>query len=205
MTSRQTALAGALFGPAFGAALLLVSPPDGGDSDAAFTRFYADQGHRTSFLVGGVLMGIAALAWIVFSIGLRARAGDGTPGRIASGASLVGAALMCAGAALVMAVPGSISINHAPVPDPDLLRLVVFAGYTTLTVFAMPAVAVGLVAAMAGGLGEELLPRPLAWTAFAVAALLLLSVAWFPMLLLALWAVAAAVVLARRPLRIPVA
>lgn len=51
---------------------------------------------------------------------------------------------------------------------------------------------------------EDLLPRPLAWAAIVVAVLLLASVGYFPMFGLVLWVIAATVVLARRPLRIPI-
>lgn len=199
MTSRHTALAGAVFAPAFAAGVLLVNNPDGDAPDARFAVFYGDAGNRTRLIVAGALLCVAALSWLLFATGLRERLGSGTPGRIAGAASTVAAALICVCGALLAAVP----LGNAPVPGADVDRVLPLAGYVTLCLFAMPAAALTLAAIGIGALRQHALPRPLAWSALVAAVLLLGSLEFFPMAALVLWVAATVLVLARRPLRIP--
>lgn len=203
MTSRQTALAGAAFAPAFVAGLLLVNNPGGDASAARFAAFYGDAGNRARLIVAAALLCVAALAWLVFVTGLRERLAAGAASRLAAAAGTASATLICVCGALLAAVPAAISFGGAPVPSADLERVVPLAGYITLGLFAMPAAALTLATIGIGTLRERTLPRPLAWAAIAVAILLLGSLEFFPMAALILWVAATVITLARRPLRIP--
>jgi len=203
MTSRHTALAGAVFVPAFAAGMLLVNNPDGNASDARFAAFYGDSGHRGQLIVAGACLCVAALSWLVFTIGLRERLGEGTPERIAGGSATLAAALICVGGTLLAAIPAAVSLGNAPLPGADLERVLPIGGYLAICLFGMPATSLTLVAVGTGALREQALPRPLAWSALITSVLLLGSLEFFPIVALILWVAAAVIVLARRPLRIP--
>jgi len=203
MTSRQTALAGALFVPLFVAGLLLVDNPDGNSSPATFAAYYANHAHRVHMITSAILLSAAALAWIVFVTGLRERVGSGAGEKIAGTAAAATAALIGVAATCLVAIPAGITFGSAPVPGADLPRFLPTAGYAALTLFAMPAAALTVASLCLAALRAEALPKSVAWGGVAAAIVLLGSLEFFPMLALVLWVVATCVVLARRPLRIP--
>jgi hypothetical protein len=202
VTSRQTALAGLVFVIAFVTGMLLISPPDATASDAAFRAFYGDAGQRGKLIAGAVLVVVAALAWLVFATGLRERVGDGAAGRILGSAAAASTALLLAAAAVIAVLPLDAAFGDRQVL-PDLERVLPATGYALLVLGAMPAAALSVATVAYAGLRRATLPRALAWTGIVVAVLLLGSAAWFPMFTLVLWVIAAAITLARRPLRIP--
>jgi hypothetical protein len=202
MTSRQTALVGALFIPLFVAALLLVDNPDGNSSDAAFNAWYSDGTNRAHLIVSAALFLCAAIAWILFVTGLRERIG-GIANSIAGTGAAVTAAMLAVCGTLLAAIPAAITFGSSPVPNADLARVVPLGGYVALGLFAMPFAGLTLVAVCIGGLRAGTVPKPLAWTGIVAAVALLGSLEFFPMLALVLWVAAACAVLARRPLRVP--
>ena len=202
MTSRQTALAGALFIPLFVAALLLVDNPDGNSPDAAFNAWYANGTNRAHLIVSAALFLAASIAWILFVTGLRERIG-GVPDRVAATGAAVTAAMLGVCGTLLAAIPAAVTFGSSPVPDADLARVLPLAGYVAMGLFAMPVAGLTIVAVCVGGLRAATVPKALAWAGIVAAVILLGSLEFFPMLALVLWVAAACVVLARRPLRVP--
>jgi uncharacterized protein DUF4386 len=203
MTSRRTALACAIFTVTFVAGLLLVNNPDTDSSAETFVRYYSGTGNRAHLIAAAALMCIAALAWIVAVAGLRERVGDGAAGRVATTASAVAAALLGVCGTLIAVIPLAMSESGAPAPGADVARFVPLAGYIVLAMFAMPAIGLTVAAICVAALRTATLPRWLAWLGIAGSVLLLVSLFFFPMVVFVVWMVATAVVLARRPLRIP--
>jgi hypothetical protein len=203
MTSRRTSLAAAIFAVTFVAGLLLVNNPDSESSPATFARFYAKSGNRVHLVLSAVLLSASALAWVVTVTGLRERVGDGAAGRVASTAAAATAALIGVGGTLLAAIPAAMTFGSAPAPGVDLERFLPQAGYAALTLFAMPAAALSVTAICVAALRTAALPRWLAYLGFAASVLLLASLEFFPIVPFVVWVVATAVVLARRPLRIP--
>ncbi len=203
MTSRRTALSAVVFLVAFIAGVFLDNDPDTDASAATFTRYYASHDHRVQMILSAALLSLAALAWVVTVGGLRDRVGDGTAARIATSGAAVTAALIGVAATLLSAIPAAMTFGGAPEPSADLARFLPQAGYMALTFMAMPAAALTVAAICVAALRANALPRWLAYAGFAAAVLLLASFVFFPMAALVVWVVATAVVLARRPLRIP--
>jgi hypothetical protein len=203
MTSRQTALAGAVFVPAFLLGLFLANEPDPSNSPAVLAAWYGVRAHRVHLLLGAAMLCLAGLAWIVFVSGLRDRVAHGAAGRIATATSAMTASLLGVAGVLYAAVPAGMAFGGAPVPGPDAARFLSMASYIAVGLFAMPAVSLTLVVVSLAARRSGALPAGLAWSGVCAAVLLLGSVEFFPMLALVLWVVAACVVLARRPLRIP--
>lgn len=196
MTSRQTALAGFAFGPLLLVGLLLAATPDNDKSDAAWVRYFTDGGHQARLIVSGAALILAALAWLAFSCGLRERAGAG---RVATGFALLAAAGISIGGTLTLLVPAELAESAAYAPDADVLRLLTAVGYAVLAFNGMLAAGVALgLTVRAGGL-----PRGLVVAGYAVGVLQVAALYFLPMILFALWVIAAAVVLVRSPLRIP--
>jgi hypothetical protein len=203
MTSRRTSLAAAVFLVTFVAGLLLVDNPDNGSSAATFARYYANGGNRAHLILSAALLSASALAWIVAVAGFRERVGDGAAGRVAATASAATAALIGLGGTMLAAIPAAMTLGSTPAPGVDLERFLPEAGYVALMVFAMPAAALSVTAICIAALQTAALPRWLAYFGFAASLALLGSFVFFPMALFVLWVAATAVVLARRPLRIP--
>jgi hypothetical protein len=203
MTSRQTALAGAIFIPAFLLGLFLANEPDPSNSGASLAAWYGVHAHRVHLLLGAGMLCLAALAWIVFVNGLRDRVAGGTAGRIATTASAMTASLLAVTGALYAAVPAGMAFGGAPAPGPDAARFLSEGSYIALGLFAMPAASLTIAVVALAARRSGALPAGLAWSGIVAAVLLLGSVEFFPMLALVLWVAAACVVLARRPLRIP--
>jgi hypothetical protein len=203
MTSRRTALASVVFIAAFVAALLLVNNPDTDAAPATFVRYYSNAGNRAHLIAAAALMSVAALAWLVVSAGLRDRVGDGVAGRIATAGSGAAAALLGVCGTLLGVIPLAMSESGAPVPGTDLARFVPLAAYIALAMFAMPAIGLTVAAVCVAALRTAALPRWLAWLGIVAAVLLLGSLFFFPMAVFVVWMISTAIVLARRPLRIP--
>jgi hypothetical protein len=203
MTSRRTALAGALFLPTFVAGLVLVNNPDQSSPAATFTRYYESGGNRAHLIVSGISLSLAALLWVVFTTGLCERLGETTGARIAAAGAVATAALIDVAGALLSAISFAMTFSSAPAPGVDVARYLPIGGYLALTVFGMPMAALTIGAVCVSALRQGVLPRWLAWSGVVTAVLLIGSVEFFPMVVLVLWIAAACVVLARRPLRIP--
>lgn len=203
MTSRRTALSAAVFVVAFVVGLFLVSNPDSDASAATFAHWYSQSGNRLHLIASAALLSLAGLAWIVTVNGLRERVGDGVAARIATTGAAVTASLIGVAATLIAAVPAGMAIGSAPLPGDDLVRFLPQAGYVALTFIAMPAAALTVTSICIAGLRSGTLPRWLAYLGYAASVVLLASLEFFPMLLFVVWVIAAAIVLARRPLRIP--
>jgi hypothetical protein len=196
MTSRQTAVAGFAFGPLLLAALICASTPDSDRSDAYWVRFFTDGSRQARLIVSGALLILAALAFVFFMAGLRDRAGAGA---LPAGFATMAAALMAVAGVLELIVPAVLADSASYVPDPNVLRILTEIGYAVLALAAMPAAALGLGLLMRAAQ----LPRPLVVSGLVICVLQLAALYYLPMILLALWSVAAAILLARRPLRIP--
>jgi hypothetical protein len=203
MTSRQTALSGALFLPAFVAGLALVNNPDLSSTPDAFARYYASSGNRAHLIASGMLLAVSALLWVVFATGLRERLAETTATRIAAAGAVVTATLIGVTGTLISVIPFAMTFSSAPAPGVDLARYLPIGGYLALTVFGMPMAALTIGAVCIASLRQGVLPRWLAWSGLVTAVLLLGSVEFFPMAALVLWIAAACTVMSRRPLRIP--
>jgi uncharacterized protein DUF4386 len=203
MTSRRTALACVVFTVTFVAGLLLVNNPDTDSSARTFARYYSATGNRVHLIAAASLLCVAALTWIVVIAGLRDRVGDGAAARVATAGSSAAAALLGVCGTLLAAIPLAMSESGAPAPGADVARFVPLAAYIALAMFAMPAIGLTVAAICVAALRTATLPRWLAWLGIAGSVLLLVSVFFFPMVVFIVWMVSTAVVLARRPLRIP--
>jgi len=203
MTSRQTALAGAIFVPAFLLGLFLADEPDPSNSPSVLAAWYRVPAHRVHLIAGAAMLCVAALAWVVFISGLRERVASETAGRIAAAASIMTASLLAVAGTLYAAVPAAMVFGGAPAPGPDAARFLSMGSYLAVGLFAMPAVSLTLVALAVSARRSGALPAGLTWAGVVAAVFLLGSVEFFPMLALVLWVIATCIVLARRPLHIP--
>lgn len=171
-----------------------------GPTDREIREYYADGGHRAREVVAFFLIVAAALAFVLFALGLRAlvfrAAGPGTVSALVFTGGVLYGALVLVGNALSRATAFS-AMDADFELEPNTRRLFESAGFLAFASGAMAAgllvVGVSLAARRSG-----VLPRPLAWFGFAAAALLPLAIAFVGFLVLALWVVVVSVVLALR-------
>ena len=172
-----------------------------GPSDREILEHYADSGSRNKEIVAFFLIAAAALAFVVFALGLRSLIGDRTLAALALAGTTAYAALTLAGNA-VSRTPAFASMSDEFQLDPNTRRMVEDAGLLLLASGAIAAIlllaAVGIAALRFGSF-----PRWLGWTSIVAAPLLPLAVGFIGFLVLFVWVLvaSAALALGSRPLR----
>ena len=163
---------------------------DTGDSDAEIVAWYADSGNRNKQIAGFLIVLAASLSFIWFLSVLRDRmveaAGTGAKTAVAFGAGLVAVTLWTAASAVWASLSFTVDDSDEFVLDPNMDRLFGLLGYALwfggTTIALLVVLCVGLV-----GLRGRLIPRWLAWVSFVVAATMLVSFFFIPILIWFVW------------------
>lgn len=201
--TRWAGAAGIAFVVLFVAAALMGNTPNSNASDATWTSYFASSGHRTTMIVAGFLLVLAALCLLVFFSALWSRVADARGGRRTSPLPLVaagaGGAALAVGAVLSVSVAGGMIFGSLPEPSAAILRMMGQIGWPVAMVAGMFAVALAIVAIAvqarsAGAFGT-------AMTVFSIimAVITLASFLFFPLLAPLLWVLVTSIVLIRRP------
>jgi hypothetical protein len=172
-------------------------PPD---TDADLVAHYSDSGERAKEMAAFFLIATAALAFVLFASGLRARlVGTDVPRTLAAIAWAGGiayATLALAGNAISRATAAAAG-DELFTLEPNAQRLFETAGFLLFVSAAFAAMLlVGAVAV--GALRYAVLPRWLGWTSVGAAVLLPTAIGFIGFLVLFAWALAAGVALAAR-------
>jgi hypothetical protein len=147
-----------------------------GPSDAEILEHYADSGARTKEAIAFFLIAGAALAFVVFALGLRSLIVDPLLAALAWAGAVGYAALTLAGNAVSRA-PAFAAMDDDFQLDPNTRRIVEDAGLLLLASGAI--VAMLLVAAVAiASLRFRAFPRWLGWTSVVAVPLLPLAIAF---------------------------
>lgn len=189
---------------------LLTSTPGAHASDEELVTFYESGSRRRLILVGLYVMPFAGIAFLWFSVALRAwiRASSPQESELFSGMQLVSGILYvglffaAAAASSVMAV--SIEFSRSPV-DPVVARQFPQYGSTLLLVFAMRMAAMFVFTTSRIGRTSGVLPRWFTHLGLVVGLFLLLSATFNRMLVLVfpLWLLALCALLLGRAWRLP--
>jgi hypothetical protein len=203
-STRWPAIAGILFVPLFIAGMLLHAPgiPDSDEPIEKWVKWVNDGGKQAAALISAYLLVLAAIAFIVFALGLVRRIRDGGTERNVAAGAVLGLGVLGS----VLLIVGGVALNASLViylfddKAPDPTDIVVFLqamsiGYGTILVGAAIAFA-GTIAIATAAL------RPVTPTWFTVAGyiaavLLLASVLFIPIVLLPLWVLGASIFMLR--------
>jgi hypothetical protein len=165
-----------------------------GPTDREILEHYADSSARTKEVLAFFLIAGAALAFVVFALGLRRMIVDPTLAALAWAGTIGYAALTLAGNALSRA-PAFASMEQDFQLDPNTRRLLETAGLLILASGAIAAML--LVAAVAiAALRFRAFPRWLGWASLVSVPLLPLAVGFVGFLVLFVWVLAASAFLA---------
>lgn len=196
--------AGIAFVPLFVIAAIMVEPGPGSQtaSNAKYTAWYADSGHRTVALIGAYLLIAAALALLAFVAGLHERLRPARD-RFPVGYRMIGwtgpltAGLFIVGAMQFVGIIGNISFGDTPVPQADLLRQNI--GYPLVFVAGalVAATLIAVTATLAGRIG--LFRTWQVWASYLLAAVLVFAVIFTPMAAFPVWVLGTSILLLRRP------
>jgi hypothetical protein len=205
-TKRGANVAGIVFVVVYvvGVLMALDAPDVGGlssaQADQKILTYLSTTNHRVEHVVGAYLLVVAAVAFVWFCLGLRARfealaPGDATAGRLVAALSAVGATLMIAAGMTSAVVAGDVSGGGNPLPvDGDAARVVMSPTYPLLFV-AFALIAAALIAtASVVTLRSGALPRWLGYTGWLAVLGGIVSVAFIPFALPLLWFLAVAIV-----------
>jgi hypothetical protein len=213
---RRAALLTAALG-AVHAVLLLLSywllsrVPEPQAADAEIVSFYGSGDSRLTVLVGLYLMPFAGIAFLWFIVALRmwiahsASRENALLSNIQLASGVVFVALFFAGAGATATLATSVEFADAPI-DPAMARQFPQFGNVLLFVFAMRMAAIFVMTTSNIGRTTGILPQWFVWAGFVVGLFLLLSVSFYPALVLVfpIWLIALSVLLLVRARQIPV-
>ncbi|MGY1760680.1 hypothetical protein ACI79G_00545 [Geodermatophilus sp. SYSU D00779] len=190
------------------AALLLGRVPGLTASDAEYSDFYAGGGDAM-VAIGLYLVPFAGIAAPWHMIATRTLLQVRRPGSWADAthwlhlaACVVFVALLFAGAAASGAAALVVQFSDAPPLTPDVTRGLTATGYTLVFVYAVRAAGMYMLTTTGLAQAAGVIPRPVALTSYALAAVLLASTTFHPVILLVLpaWVLLMSVLLlVRRP------
>jgi hypothetical protein len=203
---RASSIAGIVFVALFVVGVLMsLDSPDVGDlspsqADQKILTYLSSSSHRVQHVVGAYVLIVAAVFFVWFCLGLRARLeavapANATPGRLVAALSAVGATLMVAAGMTSAVVAGDVSGGGNPLPvDGDAARVVMSLTYPLLFVaFAIIAAAI-IATSSVVALRSGALPRWLAYAGWLAVLGGIVSVAFLPMALPMLWFLAVAII-----------
>lgn len=176
--------------------------PDNDAVDQAWVDWYADDANLQRTLVGAYLLIAAGFAFLVFAAGLLERVGGSREQspvlhRVSWGVGLLASGFLMVAALQFAGIAGNITFGGAAdVKNADLVRQNLGVA-TVLLVGAMAAaVFIACVATLARRSG--LFGAAMTWFSYLVAVLLVLAVAFIPILALPIWALVAGIALLRK-------
>jgi hypothetical protein len=185
---RAAGVAGLVFGILFIVALLLVRRHPGADaSPAEIAEYYGEDGSGSLGLVGLYLVPFSGIAFLWFIAVIRNRIGDREDqffGTVFLGSGLLFVAMLFVAAAAAGAPLAAARFQDAGVPSDEMIDLSRGLAYTLLYVYAVKVAAVFMLVVSTIALQTVTLPRWLVFAGYAVAALLLVSVSFFPLIVL---------------------
>lgn len=201
---RRSMWAGIVFVALFIAGVIVTfgNSPNIKSSDTAATAaqkwltHLSSSSHRTGLIIGAYLLIIAAIAFLWFSLGLRAwLTGDSPVGRFISGLGVLGAGAIAFGGMFGGAwIAGAIAFGNEPLPlSGEGVRLISDLFFPFLFVIFGLISAVLIVTAAVTVLREGRAPGWIAHTGWIGALGALVGVTFFPFVLALLWYLAVAI------------
>lgn len=184
--------AGLAFVPVFVVGFIMaLSSPEETANDATWLSWYADSGHRTGVLVGGYLLVLSALLFLIFAAGLHERLRDAaelTPvsHRLVGWSAAAVSGLIMVGAIQVVGVAGNLTFGSTPLPNnADVLRQNI--GFPFIAVAAAFSAALFIAAVATAAKQVRLFRSWLIALSYVLAVVLLFGVIFFPLVALPLW------------------
>ena len=189
--TRNTTLTGIGFIVFFIASVVSSNPPSNNASDAKWIANYTGTSNQVSHLTTGIALILAALSLMTFLTGTWQRISNARPVGATSPVPLLaaGVATTCIaiGGTLMAYVSGSQLGGKYPLPSADLLRLSNGLGFILTGIPGMAATALCLAVLAYQGRTAAVFGRKMAIFTWIVAAMLLLSFLFAPILALIAW------------------
>lgn len=206
--TRADTLAGIGFIVFFLGGAVSSSPPADGAPNSQWVANYTGNGNLYSHVLSGVFLILAALCLMAFLTGMWQRVSAARPAGTTSPLPLVAAGvtatLMAFGGTLMAYIAGSELSGSYPLPSADLLRLSNDLGFLVTGIPGMAATALCITVLAVQARRAGLFGQRMAVFTWVVAAILLLSYLFVPIIALMVWIVVA-IVTARRQQPYPVA
>jgi hypothetical protein len=199
---RWQPLSGIAFVVFFVASVVVSNVPADSESDQAWIAAYTGTANQLGHLATGIFLVLAAISLMSFLTVLWTRiAAERRPEPlhplplVAAGAS---AACIAAGGVLMATISGSLLTGGGPVPGADLIRFGSEAGFGMVALGGMLSAALSIVCLSAQARSVGLFGTKIFAFSLIVAALLLVALAFLPILALFIWVIVVAIVLIRR-------
>jgi hypothetical protein len=197
---RSSGLAGVASALLFLAAVSTSKLPGGSDTPDDVTRYFDTRSHQVTMLVSGYLLAAAGLTFAWFLVGLlqRFRAGQSWSASTAvtNTAGIATTTLLVLGGGVFVAVPAPLLFETGASPG----TATVAAGTVGLGVVVISMLAAGVTIVAASAVGRRTGTLPV-WNVrlgyVCGVVLVVASVLWFTMILLAVWLIATGITLSR--------
>jgi hypothetical protein len=191
---RATTLTGIGFIVFFIASVVSSNPPNSNASDAKWIANYTGHNNQISHLTTGICLILAALSLMTFLTGMWQRISNARPAGATSPLPLIAAGVastcIAIGGTLMAYISGSEIGGKYPLPSADLLRLSNGLGFILTGIPGMAATALCLAVLAYQARTAAVFGRKMAIFTWIVAAVLLLSFLFAPILALMAWIVA---------------
>jgi len=210
LSSRVTGIAGLIF-VIFTAIGITIAfdQPDTDAPDQKWLDYARDDSNLFRNIAGGYLIVIAAIAFIVFLIGMyqllnRLNEGGGWA-LVMVGSGVAWAASLAIGAILIDTIPGAIEFGSAPEPTAETARWMGQVGFGVM--LAAGGLFAAFTTAVTSGLilKTKALPGWLGYFGFLAAIAMCAAAVFVPMIIYGLWMLALGVVLVLRGDQVPAA
>jgi hypothetical protein len=181
-TPRAAGVAGIVFAVLYLTSMLLLRRAGAGITNAQVAESLSDRANAALTIVGMYLAPFSGVAFLWFIAVIRDRVGsheDRFFSTIFLGSGLLFVAMLFSGAAAAGSIAASASFQQTAGWSPEFIRYARSLAYSILMVYSIKAAGVFTVTASTIMLRLGALPRWLAMTGYVVAAVLLLSAAFF--------------------------
>lgn len=203
-TRRWEPYAGFAYVVCFVASVAISSPPADNASDRAWISNYTGRSEQARHLATGLLLLLAGLALMTFLVALWRRVADADPGaspsRLPIAAASAAAACMGAGGMVMGYISGGELFGSYPLPSVDLLRMSNDLGFALAGIAGAWSAAVAIAALSVQGHAAGVFGRRMRAAGLVVAAVLILSPLFIPILALVAWVLTASILWIRQPI-----
>jgi len=182
--------------------VLAVGPETGTDqSDQEILDWYAKSSHQTLAFAGAYLLALAGVAMLLFVNRLRAVVSEAEGARPVFAPFILGSGVVfvvsvaVAGAAFA-AVAAGVKFGNEPLPaNADLMRFLPQLGYVLILILGMFPLIFAMLTTAYASMRHKIFASWFNWLTIVCGILLLFAAAFFPMIALGVWLIAASIVL----------
>jgi hypothetical protein len=190
-------LTGILFVILFIIGGILATGPDNTDNDQHVVEWYADSGNQTATIAGAYILAVAGGAMLLFINRLRSVVADAEGAKpifapFILGGGVVYIAALAVAAAAFGAISGGVKFGTDPaVQSAELIRALNSMGFAAILIFGMFPLIFAMFTTAIASMRYKIFASWFNWLTIVCGIILFFAAAFFPMIALGIWLIAA--------------